>query len=234
VCPLLSHIPLAERVLHSFWGFIFFGQAQSLSFFFTSRPLLVEMLFNSILLTLLPALALAANDWSKPCTSGTCSYESGDGKNTAWSNLVIVRSLVVPHISVLHNFIRMQSLPMLSVTSPPLLVGKSSDATRSRQTPKTFASSAPIRLRGALSSSMEALRIRSSVFLRTVLVCVAFCATPCPHPVIQVAHLPVSSGHGLTRTRASRLVSLSEVRQVSKSVVLLLISISRRSPRRAS
>jgi hypothetical protein len=47
------------------------------------------MLFNSILLALLPGLAIAANDWSKPCTSGTCSYESGDGTNTAWSNLVI-------------------------------------------------------------------------------------------------------------------------------------------------
>jgi len=47
------------------------------------------MLFNLILLAFLPALAFAANDWSKPCTSGTCSYESGDGTNTAWSNLVI-------------------------------------------------------------------------------------------------------------------------------------------------
>ena len=70
---------------------------------FTVQSLLTSMLTNSILLALLPSLAVAANDWSKPCTSGTCSYESGDGINTAWSNLVIVRSPCGTLISVPHN-----------------------------------------------------------------------------------------------------------------------------------
>lgn len=31
------------------------------------------------------AIVLAANDWNTPCTSGKCSFESGDGVNSAWA-----------------------------------------------------------------------------------------------------------------------------------------------------
>lgn len=38
----------------------------------------------------LSATVLAENDWSKPCTSGTCSYETGDGVKTAWASISVV------------------------------------------------------------------------------------------------------------------------------------------------
>jgi hypothetical protein len=47
------------------------------------------MIFTSSLLLFLLPSALAANDWSKPCTSGSCSYEAGDGVKSAWSALYI-------------------------------------------------------------------------------------------------------------------------------------------------
>ena len=86
----LDFLVLAERVPNTLFAGQFLRQAsigQSII-----QSLLTSMIINSILLTLLPGLAIATNDWSKPCTSGSCSYESGDGINTAWSNLVIVRS----------------------------------------------------------------------------------------------------------------------------------------------
>ncbi|EJD39488.1 hypothetical protein AURDEDRAFT_153822 [Auricularia subglabra TFB-10046 SS5] len=48
-------------------------------------------MFNKHLMittTLLAAsLALAKNDWAVPCTSGACSYDTGDGVNTAWASI---------------------------------------------------------------------------------------------------------------------------------------------------
>ena len=38
----------------------------------------------------LAPVAYGKNDWSKPCTSGACSYESGDGVNKAYSAMTIV------------------------------------------------------------------------------------------------------------------------------------------------
>ena len=40
----------------------------------------------------LAPVAYGKNDWSKPCTSGACSYESGDGVNKAYSAMTIVSS----------------------------------------------------------------------------------------------------------------------------------------------
>ncbi|KAH7097314.1 hypothetical protein BKA62DRAFT_643487 [Auriculariales sp. MPI-PUGE-AT-0066] len=45
-------------------------------------------MFKIIVLTqTLFGLALAGNDWSKACLNGKCSYEGGDGVNSAWSTL---------------------------------------------------------------------------------------------------------------------------------------------------
>jgi hypothetical protein len=38
---------------------------------------------------LLPTTTYAANDWSKACTSGSCSWDTGDGIETAWSTIAI-------------------------------------------------------------------------------------------------------------------------------------------------
>lgn len=39
--------------------------------------------------TLLPLLAYGANDWSKPCVTGSCAYHAGDGKTGAYSSLTL-------------------------------------------------------------------------------------------------------------------------------------------------
>jgi hypothetical protein len=38
---------------------------------------------------LLPATTWAANDWKVPCTSGVCSWDTGNGVDTAWSTIHI-------------------------------------------------------------------------------------------------------------------------------------------------
>ena len=93
---------LAERVHFLRRASISFVPPRS---WITVDPYLLDMLFNSIFLAFLPALVFAANDWSKPCATGTCSYESGDGTNTAWSNLVIVRSFCGSLILVFQHLI---------------------------------------------------------------------------------------------------------------------------------
>ena len=40
---------------------------------------------------LTPVYILAANDWSVPCVSGSCTWDTGDGKTTAYSSMAIVR-----------------------------------------------------------------------------------------------------------------------------------------------
>ncbi|EJD42530.1 hypothetical protein AURDEDRAFT_145708 [Auricularia subglabra TFB-10046 SS5] len=44
---------------------------------------------TALLVALLPVLARGANDWSKPCVTGRCEYDSGDGVNTAYSSLTL-------------------------------------------------------------------------------------------------------------------------------------------------
>ncbi|KZW02320.1 hypothetical protein EXIGLDRAFT_829503 [Exidia glandulosa HHB12029] len=48
-------------------------------------------MFNKrlILSSVLFATALALNDWSVPCTSGTCSYDTGDGVTTSWTTITL-------------------------------------------------------------------------------------------------------------------------------------------------
>ncbi|KAF8531281.1 hypothetical protein JB92DRAFT_3105427 [Gautieria morchelliformis] len=42
-----------------------------------------------VLSVLAPACVTAANDWSVPCVSGSCSWDTGDGKTTAYSSMAI-------------------------------------------------------------------------------------------------------------------------------------------------
>ncbi|KAF8488680.1 hypothetical protein JB92DRAFT_3148213 [Gautieria morchelliformis] len=42
-----------------------------------------------VLSALAPAWVTAANDWSVPCVSGSCSWDTGDGKTTAYSSMAI-------------------------------------------------------------------------------------------------------------------------------------------------
>ncbi|KAF8588352.1 hypothetical protein K439DRAFT_1629802 [Ramaria rubella] len=43
----------------------------------------------SVLFVLAPACVRAVNDWSVPCVSGSCSWDTGDGKTTAYSSMAI-------------------------------------------------------------------------------------------------------------------------------------------------
>ncbi|KZV80054.1 hypothetical protein EXIGLDRAFT_437002 [Exidia glandulosa HHB12029] len=49
------------------------------------------MTFNKriVLAVLSIASVKAANDWSVPCVSGTCSYDTGDGVDTAYASLIL-------------------------------------------------------------------------------------------------------------------------------------------------
>lgn len=51
------------------------------------------MVEKLLLFSVLPLVVQAANDWSKPCVAGTCSYDAGDGISTAYSSLILVRLL---------------------------------------------------------------------------------------------------------------------------------------------
>jgi len=46
----------------------------------------------------------AANDWSVPCTDGTCSWDTGDGVTTAFSSMAIV-CIILFLILTLHLYI---------------------------------------------------------------------------------------------------------------------------------
>ncbi|EJD42531.1 hypothetical protein AURDEDRAFT_152807 [Auricularia subglabra TFB-10046 SS5] len=47
------------------------------------------MVSFALLLALVPTLVSGANDWSKPCVSGSCAYHAGDGVTSAYSSLTL-------------------------------------------------------------------------------------------------------------------------------------------------
>ena len=53
----------------------------------------MHSLFYSLFLisVLASAYVSAANDWSVPCVSGSCSWDTGDGNTTAYSSMTLVR-----------------------------------------------------------------------------------------------------------------------------------------------
>lgn len=89
---------LVFEPLSSFLGlFVHFGSdARPSSTFVLKFSIILRLCRNMLglaLLALLPAATLvhgAANDWSKPCFSGSCAYHTGDGIKTAHSDILIV------------------------------------------------------------------------------------------------------------------------------------------------
>ena len=123
------------------------------------------MISSKFLLFALLAPALAANDWSKPCTSGSCCYEAGDGVNAPWSTLVLVcASNSPPKLTADGCFARMVTLKP-SRTLQRLPAGISSTAIPMQLTVKISDWFARTCLLGVHTSLTAVLNTPSSDFL---------------------------------------------------------------------
>ena len=69
---------------------------------------------------LLAPVVYGKNNWAKPCTSGTCSYEGGDGVNKAYSAMTIVCSCARITASQLTLYPRAVEKHPSETSHPPL------------------------------------------------------------------------------------------------------------------